>query len=179
MSRMSVELTKQWPGAQPQLAWIFSVGETAGKALNIVYKNAHSVTGAINMPAELAAGAGNKAPVYASSPNRNPTPTALSLKANQDLILGFVLDAKMGAIFADAPFSGGYRGAENDYYSVTRVSDTTAYLVIKGSSFGAGDYSKPFNIHLVAKGTQGNNVAYVTPLIIDPDTRWPDGWGPP
>ena len=179
MSRTSVALTKQWSGPQPQLGWIFSLGETPGKALNIIYKNARSVTGAIDMPAELRTGAGNKAPNYASAPNRNPTPTALSLKVNQDMYLGFVLDPKLGAIFADAPFSGGYSGSDGDYFSVTRVTDTTAYLIIKGSSFGAGDYSKPFNIHLVATGTQGNNVAYATPLIIDPDTRWPAGWGPP
>ena len=179
MSRTSVALPGTWAGAAPQLAWIFSLGEAPGRALDIVYKSGRSVSGAINMPAELAAGAGNKAPVYNNAPNKNPTPSALSLSCNQDVYLGFVLDGKSGAVFADVPFSGGYAGAATDYLSVTRVSDTTAYVIVKGSSFGPGDYSKPFNIHLVAKGKQGNGVAYSTPLIIDPDTRQPDGWGPP
>lgn len=179
MSVTGVKLDGQWPGSPPKLAWIFSLGETPGRALNIVYKNGRSVSGVIDMPAELRAGAGNKAPVYNNAPNSNPTPSALSLSCNQDIYLGFVLDAKLGATFADVPFSGGYPGAAADYLSVTRVSDTLAYVMVRAGSFGPGQFCKPFNIHLLAKGTNGSGVAYVTPIIIDPDTRQPDGSGPP
>ena len=179
MSVSGVKLDGKWAGSPPKVAWIFSLGETPGRALNIVYKHARSVTGVINMPAELAAGAGNKAPVYNNAPNTNPTPSALSLSCNQDIYLGFVLDPKLGVEFDDLPFSGGYPGAAADYLSVTKVSATTAYVMVKAGSFGPGQFCKPFNIHLLAKGTQGNGVAYVTPLVIDPDTRIPDGSGPP
>lgn len=179
MSRTSIALSGTWSGPTPKLAWILGIGETPGKALNIIYTAGRSVTGTIDMAAELRAGAGSKKMNYNSVPNKNPTPSALSLAVNQDVYLGFILDPRLGASFAQVPFSGGYVGADADYLSVTRVNDTQAYLIVKGSAFGSGEYCKPFNIHVEAKGTQGNAVPYVTPLIIDPDTRWPDGPNPP
>lgn len=179
MSKTIVDLKGSWAGPAPQLAWIFGLGETAGRALNIVYTAGRIVNGVIDMPAELAKGPGKKKPKYNNEPNKNPTPTALSLCVDQDMYIGFVLDKSMGVVFADDPFSGGYIGSDADYLSATRVSATTAYFIVRGSSFGPGEYSKPFNINLVANGDFGDGVAYSTPIILDPDSRKPDGQGPP
>jgi hypothetical protein len=178
MTVSTIALGKEWTGPLPTKALIFVIGETAGKALNVRYTAVGSYSGEIDMPELLAKKPTGKA-VYHNKKNSNPEPTALSVRIEDDIYLGFILSKSMDTSFADVPFSGGYADAAQDYMQVTRVSDTSAYMLVRGSQFPRPDCSKPFNIHLVATGTFGDGVAYSTPIIIDPDGRWPDGGGTP
>jgi hypothetical protein len=177
MSESRFPIGGDWPAAPPELAWVFKIGETAGKALNVRYVAAATYTGKIDMPALLAINPGGKSN-FRKAPNSNPTPTALSLRVDQDLYLGFILARSMDVIFADAPFSGGSAEASSAYFAMTRVDDRRAYMMVRGSQFPRGGCCYPFNIHLVATGTFADGVSYVTPIILDPDTRIPDGGEP-
>lgn len=178
MSEHRYAMGGNWPGETPQLAWVLKIGESAGKALNVRYTAAAKYTGPIDMKQLLKNNPGGKARFHKAA-NKNPTPTALSLRVEDDLYLGFILAKSMDVVFADVPFSGGSAEATSVYYEVTRLSDTTAYMMVRGSQFPAGGCCYPFNIHLLAKGQFDDGVDYVTPIILDPDTRQPDGSGPP
>ncbi len=178
MSEQRYPMGGDWPADTPQLAWVFKIGESAGKALNVRYTAAAKYTGSIDMPTLLKTNPGGKARYHKAS-NKNPTPTALSLRVEEDLYLGFILAKSMDVVFDDVPFSGGSSDAASAYFEVTRVSDTTAYMMVRGSQFPRGGCCYPFNIHLLAKGQFDDGVAYVTPIILDPDTRIPDGGGAP
>lgn len=177
MSDNKFPMGGDWPAATPELAWVFKIGETAGKALNVRYIAAAKYTGTIDMPTLLKINPAGKTR-YRNAPNKNPTPTALSLRVDEDLYLGFILANSMDVEFADVPFSGGSAGATDAYFQITRVDDRRAYMMVRGSQFPAGGCCYPFNIHLVAKGSFANGVEYVTPIILDPDTRIPDGEEP-
>lgn len=179
MTVSTIELGKSWTGGDlPKKAMIFVIGETANKALNVRYTAAETVTGTIDIDRLLSTKPTGEA-VYHKKANKNPEPTALSVRIEDDIYLGVILDEKMGAEFADVPFSGGYAGAAQDYMQATKVSPTTAYMLVRGSQFPRPECCKPFNIHLVASGTFKNGVAYSTPIILDPDGRYPDGGGTP
>ncbi len=174
MARKIVELTKAWTGPMPQVAWIIGIAPTSGGGQGIGFANtaARTVKGAsINMTAELSDGAGNKPPKELQGSNTKK-PSALSLCPTEDIILGIVLDIRLGATFDALPFSGGYDGAADDYLGVVRVSDTTAYMVVPASTFGPA-YDKPFNIHLDVVGKYVDGQATVTQIILDPDIRLP------
>ena len=174
MSRVIVELDQPWIGASPQLAWIVGIAPTPGSGQSIGFATTagRSVTGAsIDMKAELAKGAGNKPMKEEKGSNKEP-PSALSLCPTGDMMLGVVLDPKLGAKFDTLPFSGGYDGADSDMLGVVRVSDTTAYMVVPASKFGTS-YVKAFNIHLVVSGRYADGQATVTRIILDPDFRLP------
>lgn len=179
MTVNTTPLGKVWNGgALPTKAMIFVIGETAGKALNVRYTAGATYTGDIDMTKLLATKPTGKA-LYHKKSNTNPEPTALSVRIEEDVYLGFILSKSMDTSFADIPFSGGYADAAQDYMQATKVSDTTAYMLVRGSQFPRPDCCKPFNIHLVATGTFGNGVVYSTPIILDPDGRIPDGGGTP
>lgn len=174
MSRIIVELDQPWSGPTPQLAWIVGIAPTPGGGQGIGFSTTagRSVTGtSIDMKAELSKGAGNKPMKEQKGSNREP-PSALSLCPTGDMMLGVVLDAKLGAKFDTLPFSGGYTGAGNDMLGVVRVSDTAAYMVVPASKFGTS-YVKAFNIHLVVAGKYTDGQATVTRIILDPDMRLP------
>lgn len=177
MSESRFPMGGQWPAATPQLAWVLKIGETAGKALNVRYVAAATYTGKIDMPALLATNPGGRTR-WQSAPNNNPRPTALSLNVDQDLYLGFILAKSMDVEFAAVPFSGGSAEAASAYFEVTRVDERRAYMMVRGSQFPRGGCCYPFNIHLVAKGSFADGTEYVTPIILDPDTRIPDGEKP-
>lgn len=179
MTVNTTELGKSWTGgALPKKALIFLIGETAGKALNVRYTACAAYEGDIDI-AKLLSDKPTGKPVYHKHANKNPEPTALSLRIDEDIYLGFILSKSMDTEFADVPFSGGYADAAQDYMQATKVTDTTAYMLVRGSQFPRTDCCKPFNIHLVATGTFANGVAYSTPIILDPDGRYPDGGGTP
>lgn len=177
MSENRFPMGGDWPAAIPELAWVLKIGETAGKALNVRYVASATYTGKIDMPTLLGTNPGGKTR-FRNAPNKNPTPTALSLRVDQDLYLGFILAKSMDVVFADVPFSGGSAEAASAYFEVTRVDDRRAYMMVRGSQFPRGGCCYPFNIHLVAKGSFADGVNYVTPIILDPDTRIPDGEEP-
>ena len=179
MSRIIVELDQAWSGDLPPTAWILGIGPIngGGQSIGFACTAGRKATGKINILAELQTGPGNKPMPEMAGSNRNK-PTALSLCASTDVVVGIVLDPKLGAVFSDLPFSGGYAGADSDYLSATRVSDRTAYLVIPASRFG-GSYEKPFNIHLEVDGKTAGGMSIRTSIILDPDTRLPPpGYGP-
>jgi hypothetical protein len=172
-----IGLGGQWPGTAPQLAWVLLLQEMPGAAMNVVVKAAQSYSGVIDMPALLAQKP-KKTFDWTKGSNKAP-PTALSMHVTQDMYVGFILSDKMGVKFADQPFSGGAADAANFWFQPTRVSDTTAYLMVRGSMFNPAGCVHPFNIHLVATGTFADGTPYSTPIIIDPDGRLPDGGIPP
>lgn len=175
MANMIVPLTQRWAGPQPTQGYIVKIADAPGRAMNVVYSAGRAISGSFDIVAELNAGAGSKAMTYVNAPNKNPTPTSLSLHVNGDLVVGIKLAKSLGVVFAANPLSGGYACANEDYFSVTRVSDTQAYVIIKGAGFAQGECVKPFNIHLVGIGEFDDNIAYATPIILDPDGRYPDG----
>lgn len=178
MSVQTFPMGGDWSGELPQLAWVFEIGEQKGKALNIVYTGGAKHKGVIEMPKLLDTTPTGKTKFHKEA-NKNPEPTALSLRIDEDLYLGFRLAKSMDVDFAAIPFTGGDDKSVNAYFEVTRVTDRTAYMLVRGSQFPKGGCCYPFNIHLVAIGTFDDGVAYATPIILDPDGRYPDGSGPP
>lgn len=180
MSRMIVELGKQWGQPLPDLAWIIEIDALpgGGQGIGFAAKAGRAVNGPnINMINELQKGAGNKK-LKQYKGNNKDKPSALSLCPTGDFVLGVILGKDLGATFDNKPFSGGYTGADSDYLGMTLVSPTTAYVVVPASTFGPS-YVKPFNIHISVAGQYADGQATVTRIILDPDTRLPPpGEGP-
>jgi hypothetical protein len=172
-----IALGKDWAGPLPQVAWTMLLQEMPGKAMNVQVKAAQRFTGAIDMPTLL-----GKKPVgsfnWTTGSNKHQ-PTAMSMRIDADMYVGFILSDKMGGQFADIPFSGGAANSAEYWIAPTKVSETTAFLMVKGSMFDPNSCFHPFNIHLVATGTFSDGTAYRTPIILDPDGRQPDGGIPP
>lgn len=177
MSSTIFPITGTWSGERPKLAWIFEIGDAQGSGFNVRYGAAQKYSGSIDMAALLANPPTGK-PTYNDAANKNPMPSALSLSVGENIYLGFRLAKKLDAGFSATPFSAGNAAAASVYADVTRVSDVAAYMLVRGSAFPRPDAWFPFNIHLEAEGKIGQ-VSYVTPIILDPDTRYPDGAGPP
>lgn len=184
MSRIIVEIAGRWPHpVQPTKAWIISVERSGGggAGFGVSYGNLRKVNGdAIDIKSELAKGCGGKpAKFYPGKGGKGKRmPTSLSLVCNEDMFIGMVLDKSMKAEFDPAgPFSGGYEGANEDYFEATWVSPTTAYLKVRAGEFG-DDFSKEFNIHLITRGKFPDGEDNETPIILDPETRMPPpGYG--
>ncbi len=185
MSRTIVEITAAWPDKeQPTTAWIISVGRTGGggQGFAVSYDNLRVVNGnAIDMPSELAKGAGAKKAKFhpgKGGKGKRRMPTSLSLVCTEDVIIGLVLDKSMKAEFDPAgPFSGGYDGASDDYFEATYVTPSTAYLKARAGGFG-DDYVKEFNIHLIVRNKFPDGEENETPIILDPEMRIPPpGYG--
>ncbi len=178
MTVNTTALDKKWTGDLPKKAMILVIGETAGRALNVRYTAAATFDGAIDIEKLLAKKPTSKS-VYHKHSNTNPVPTALSLRIEEDMYIGFILSKSMDTAFADMPFSGGSADAANYYMQPTKIKPTKAYMLVRGSAFPRPDCCIPFNIHLVASGDFGDGIAYSTPIILDPDGRFPDGGGTP
>ncbi len=172
-----IALGGAWEGDRPKEAWVLLLQEQHGRALNVEVKAGATFTGSINM-AELLKSTPKGSFGWRKAANKNPTPTALSLLVDRDLYIGFMLSPAMGVEFAETPFTGGAIDVGKYWFEPTRNSATTAWLMARGSAFPEGDFVMPFNIHLVATGTFNDGTRYVTPLILDPDGRKPDGGGP-
>jgi hypothetical protein len=185
MARTIVEIDKAWPDKlDPQKAWIISIERTGGQGggFNVGYGFLRSVAGKdIDIRAELVKGAGTQKPRFCPGKSDkqcgegkgSKTPTSLSLVCSEDITIGLVLDKSMRAEFDPAgPFSGGYLGADQDYFEATFVSPTTAYLKAQGGRFGA-DFVKEFNIHLLVRDKFPDGEENVTPIILDPEMRNP------
>lgn len=183
MSRMIVEIKGSWPRpVQPQTAWIISVERSGNAGFEVDYGSLRVVEGdAIDIRTELAKGAGTqKAKFYPGKGGKSKKrmPTSLSLVCQKDVIIGLVLGKSMKAEFDPAgPFSGGYDGADTDYFEATFVSPTTAYFKACAGEFG-DDFCKEFNVHLITRGKFPDGEQNETPIILDPQIRMPPpGYG--
>ena len=115
--------------------------------------------------------------------------TALSLGANDDCYVVYVLDSSLRARFSTSlpPFADGERSSVDLFDATCVISGVAgvsgdpapsacsiAYFVadFKKHAVPGKKHKNRFNVNLEVASTMGG-VTVVTPIIVDPDIRWP------
>lgn len=184
-----------WSGYQPDRLVVLSLRKGKGDAVDIVYGDKARVfrnfdfDDVENLAASPRIGDGWET----IRPGRRVpgrSPTTLSLAAKGSFILALQLEGKLKqhAIFHDRPF-GIPRASDGWFAWSTRLATdpTIAFMAVRAP---VNDMPLAFNINLLVSGGAGsgdNNPAQdhyrgmdcLTPIIIDPDIRWPDGMDVP
>lgn len=129
------------------------------------------------------------------SPHANRPRTTLSLASQGSFYVALALtgDLKVKAKFADKPFGANADKIDDlaeapiKYFWWSHVLNNGRIAVMAAHNPIGNTIVIPYNINLIVTGGSGSGdnvdhydgVQCETPIIIDPDMRWPDGTEPP
>ena len=184
--RNAKDLSTGWTGPAPTTGYILELDPVQGGSIGLKVKNAAKWTaGGTSYLNALKQGAGSGGvKTVTGGTKQSPLSVRLPTDGNGkyvDFYLGFELKKSKKIDFdSSGPFSTGDSGAAIYFAAADSFVDGDhAYFLVKGSSLtGSTVKPVPFNIHLVSHDEiDGQDM--VTPIIFDPDIRWPEGSGPP